>query len=82
MVKPLVATRARLPDEYGLPADSEVLAWSEIDARLAGSPHYWICTVDSVGAPVPRPVDALWFDLKLHLLGHPDTRWRRNLDLN
>lgn len=82
MVKPPTAERARLPDLYGLPADSDVLGWSEIETRVATSQHYWVCTVDPGGAPVPRPVDAVWVDTTLHFTGHPESLWRRNLDLN
>jgi len=76
------ASRATLPTDYGLPPDSEVLAWSFVDARLASSSHYWLASVGPGGAPHVRPIDGMWLDARLYFGGGPDTRWVRNIVAN
>ena len=76
------ASRATLPDDYGLPPDSELLAWSLVDARLAAASHYWIGTVGPQRTPVVRPIDGMWADEKLYFGGGAQTRWVRNLAEN
>jgi hypothetical protein len=75
-------TRANLPDGYGLKADSKVIEWSEVDARLRDSMHYWICTVSPASTPVVRPIDGMWLDERLWFGGDPASRWKRNLAAN
>jgi hypothetical protein len=57
-----VAARAHLPPGYGLPPDSALLSWSEVDTKLRDAPHYWIATVGDDAVPVVRPIDGMWLD--------------------
>jgi hypothetical protein len=77
-----VAERAQLPDGYGLPADSKLLTWAEIDARLRAAKHYWIGTAGSDGVPIVRPVDGMWHECALYFGSDPQSRWQRNLVAN
>ncbi len=71
-----------MPDAYGLPPNSPLLAWSTVEARLARARHYWLATASIDGAPIMRPVDGMWVDAALYFDGDPATRWRRNLAVN
>ncbi len=77
-----VASRLRLPADYGLPQDSPLLSWPAVDERLASGLHYWLSTADVEGAPIIRPIDGMWVEGALYFGGHPNTRWRRNLAAN
>ena len=77
-----VASRLSLPPDYGLPADSPLLPWREVDERLAKALHYWISTVGADGTPIARPIDGMWVDCALYFGGDPKSRWRRNLARN
>ena len=56
---------------YGSPSTEPLLAWSWVDAELAGAGTYW--TVGRGGGhPHPRPVWGIWVDQRLHLsIGSP-----------
>ena len=76
-----VATRPRLPEEYGVPTDTEgLLPWSYVAGRLADAKHYWLSTVTPGGAPHTRPVDGFWLDGRLYFGGGAEVAWRRNLE--
>jgi hypothetical protein len=75
-------SRVRLPEGYGLPPESRLLRWADINARLAAAPHYWICTVSGSMSPHPRPIDGMWIDQKLYFGGDPESKWQRNLASN
>ena len=78
-----VASRPRIPGDYGVPADSEsLLPWSYVAGRLTESKHYWISTVTRGGAPHTRPIDGFWLDDRLYFGGGPKVGWRRNLERN
>ncbi len=78
-----VASRPRMPKEYGLPKDTKgLLPWSHVSERMAKAMHYWICTVTPGGQPHATPVDGLWLDDVLYFGGSPQTRWHRNLAAN
>ena len=81
MPKP-VASRASLPEDYGLAPDSPLLSWPTLEARLMRARHYWLATSGADGIPVMRPIDGMWLDTALYFDGHSDTRWRRNLVAN
>ena len=81
MPKP-VASRASLPEDYGLAPDSPLLSWPTLEARLMRARHYWLATSGADGTPVMRPIDGMWLDTALYFDGHSDTRWRRNLVAN
>ena len=76
------ASRPHLPTAYGLPKSAPFVSWAAINDRLTCALHYWICTVRADGSPIARPIDGMWIDNALYFGGHPDTRWRRNLDAN
>ena len=77
-----IASRVRLPADYGLSEDWPLLAWSVVDQRLAAALQYWITTADAAGTPIARPIDGMWLDTSLYFSSHPDVRWRRNLKAN
>ena len=76
------ASRASLPEDYGLPPDSELLPWSYVDERLRAAMHYWLASVGPDGAPHARPIDGMWLDARLYFGGGADTRWVRNITAN
>ena len=78
----VAASRADLPDGYGLPPDSPLLAWPTLEARLERAKHYWLATANPDGTPIMRPIDGLWLDNALYFDGESKTRWRRNLVRN
>ena len=78
-----VATRPRMPKDYGIPKDNKgLLPWSHVSGRMAAAMHYWVCTVTPDGRPHATPVDGLWLDDLLYFGGSPQSRWRRNLAAN
>ncbi len=69
-----VASRPKVPDDYGVPAHAEgLLPWSDVVERLTEPKHYWLATVTPDGS---RLDNRLYFD------GSPGSRWRRNLREN
>jgi general stress protein 26 len=77
------ATRPRLPDEYGVPRETDgVLPWEFVDDRMRDARIYWIATVGPGGVPHARPVDGVWVEGALCFGGSPKTRWVRNLQDN
>jgi general stress protein 26 len=77
------ADRPRVPDGYGVPRHTKgLLAWSEVEQRLAEAKTYWIATVGPEGRPQARPVDGLYVDGRIYVGGSPETRWVRNLEAN
>ena len=77
-----VATRPRLPEDYGVPTDTEgLLSWSHVDRRLTEAKHYWLSTVTPDGAPHTRPIDGFWLDGRLYFGGGcrgslaPQSQW-------
>ncbi len=78
-----VPSRPRIPEDYGVPTNTEgLLSWSYVAGRLTESKHYWLSTVTPDGLPHTRPIDGFWLDDKLYFGGGSDVRWRRNLDRN
>lgn len=75
--------RPRLPDGYGLPADDEgLLDWSEVEARLIASKHYWLATVRPDGRPHSIPCWGVWLDGRFWYDGAPTTRHALNAERN
>ena len=59
------------PTLYGRPSEVAPLAWSWVDAELAGAGAYWV-TARGAGHPHPRPVWGVWDGRRLHLsIGSP-----------
>lgn len=80
--KPL-ASRPRIPAEYGIPKNYKgLLPWSHVTERMTQAMHYWICTVGSDNRPHITPVDGLWLDDRLYFGGSPKTRRNRDLLAN
>ena len=70
-------TSLPLPAAYGSP--SAVLAWHDVERRLADSPVYWLVTTRADGRPHAVPVDAVWWDGAAWFGGHPATVHEQNL---
>jgi hypothetical protein len=78
-----VATRPRIPPEYGFPKSRKgLLPWSHATGKMREAQHYWICTVGAGGRPHATPIDGIWLDDRLYFGGSPATLWRRNLAAN
>jgi general stress protein 26 len=76
-----IATPARFPAEYGQTptAMTDLLLWTDVAARIAASPNYWLATTTDDGRPYLRPVDGVFVDATLAFGGSPATRWVRHL---
>jgi hypothetical protein len=72
-----VAESIPLPKAYGTP--TQLLAWNEVDQRLATALHYWLATTRPDGRPHVVPVDGLWLDGACYFGGAPETVHARNL---
>lgn len=78
-----VASRPRMPAEYGIPKGNKgLLPWSHVDERMRQAKYYWICTVSPAGQPHATPVDGLWLDGQLFFGGSPKTLRSRHLAAN
>lgn len=78
-----VASRPRLPAEYGIPKSNQgLLPWSHVEERLRQAKYYWICTVSPAGQPHATPVDGLWLDGQLFFTGSAKTKRNRDLATN
>jgi hypothetical protein len=71
------AERLAVPAEYGSP--TALVAWADVDRRLAEAHHYWLATVRPDGRPHVVPVDGLWLDGRLRFGGVASTVWQRNM---
>jgi hypothetical protein len=77
------ADRPRMPKEYGVPMKGgDLVAWSDVERRLAEATVYWISTSGPGGKPRVRPVDGIYVDGTLYVGGSPETRWARDLEAN
>ncbi len=77
-----IASRPRIPKDYGLPEDAPFVTWASVNERLTSAVHYWITTVKPDTAPIARPVDGMWVNNAFYFGGDPDALWRRNLAAN
>ncbi len=65
---------------YGLaPVEAGVLAWSDVQARLAESRNYWVATTRPNGRPHVMPVWGLWWDGTFYFSTDPNSQKARNL---
>lgn len=71
------AERLAMPAEYGSP--SALVAWADVDRKLAEAHHYWLATVRPDGRPHVVPVDGLWLGGRLRFGGVASTVWQRNV---
>ncbi len=75
--------RPQVPDGYGVPADTDgLLAWEQVEERLAASSQYWMATVRPGGRPHVVPRWGAWLDGRLWYDGAPTTLHARNLAAN
>ncbi len=73
-------SRPAFPDGYGLPeTDQGLLEWSQVEARLVASEHYWLTTVRPDGRPHVVPRWGVWLDDRFFYDGAPTTRHAVNL---
>ena len=78
-----IRDRPELPTGYGLPdSDDRLLAWSEVEARLQASTHYWMATTRPDGRPHVIPRWGVWTDGAFWYDGSPDTVHVQNLNQN
>jgi general stress protein 26 len=68
---------------YGISAGPEgLLSWEWVDAEMAKSRNYWICTVSPKGIPHATPVWGVWLDGVLYFGAARDSRKARHLAAN
>lgn len=69
-----------MPEGYGVPdTDEGLLQWTEVEARLVASHHYWMATTRSDGRPHVVPRWGVWLDDRFWYDGAPTTLHVRNL---
>ena len=56
------------------------MEWSQVEARLEESRHYWFATTSPGGKPHVNAIWGVWVDGTLYAGGGPDVRWAKNLD--
>jgi hypothetical protein len=72
-----------MPREYGVPESPEgLVAWADVESRLASALVYWIATSGPGGRARVRPVDGLYHEGTLYVGGSPETRWVRDILAN
>ena len=72
-----------MPDGYGVPeTDEGLLAWADVERRLAVAPVYWMATTRPDGRPHVVPRWGVWMDGRLYYDGSPHTVHVRNLASN
>jgi hypothetical protein len=74
-------TRPRLPQGY-VDNPIRILAWDEVERKLAEARHYWVCSVRPNGRPHSIPKWGVWVDGRLYFDGSPLTRHSRNIAAN
>ncbi|MEV0616320.1 pyridoxamine 5'-phosphate oxidase family protein [Nonomuraea sp. NPDC050404] len=68
-----------LPPGYRHQEQTTTLEWSQVLAKLAAAPRYWLATVRADGRPHVVPVDGVWVDDALYFGGSLETVHERNL---
>ncbi len=80
MITPLV-TRPHFPKGY-VDNPSGLLTWEQVEARLAETRQYWLCSVRPNDRPHAIPVWGIWVNSHIYFDGSPETRHARNIALN
>jgi hypothetical protein len=64
MADEMVRERPGMPEGYGVEKGEGAaqVAWAEVEAQLAASRNYWLCTTRRDGRPHAMPVWGLWMD--------------------
>lgn len=77
------ADRPIVPREYGVPESAEgLIAWADVERRLADARVYWLATSGPGGRPRVRPVDGIYDNGVIYVGGSPATRWVRDVLAN
>ncbi len=59
-----------------------MLAWAEIEKKIAGAHNYWVCTTRPDGRPHAVPVWAVWVDGAVYFGTDRTSRKARNIAAN
>jgi len=80
-VNPPRIVRPEFPPGY---ADNPAsfLTWERVEAKLAESKNYWLCSVRPDGRPHTVPRWGVFLDNKFYYDGSPETRHAQNLAIN
>jgi PPOX class probable F420-dependent enzyme len=69
--------------DYGMPrGEAGLMAWADVERRLADAQNYWVVTVGRDGTPQATPVWGVWLDGRFCFSCGADTVKRRNLRRN
>jgi hypothetical protein len=72
-----------MPDGYGVPTTtSGLVAWSDVEQRLAAAQTYWLASTRPDGRPHVVPRWGVWLDGRFWYDGAPTTRHALNLATN
>lgn len=74
-------TRPHFPQGY-VDNPKSLLAWEQVEQKLAGAIHYWLCTVRPNNRPHAIPKWAVWLNGRIYFDGSPQTRHARNIAQN
>jgi nitroimidazol reductase NimA-like FMN-containing flavoprotein (pyridoxamine 5'-phosphate oxidase superfamily) len=67
--------------DYGIATDEKgLMDWAWVDAEMAKSRNYWICSTRPDGRPHAAPVWGVWLDGALYFGTSPTSRKARNLE--
>ncbi len=69
-----------MPKGYGMPKGSKgMLAWAEVEKKIAATHNYWVCTTRPDGRPHAVPVWAVWVDGAVYFGTDRTSRKARNI---
>ncbi len=76
-------SRPRMPDGYGMPKGTKgMLAWPDIEKKIARAHNYWVCTTRPDGRPHAVPVWAVWMHGAVYFGTDRSSRKARNILAN
>jgi general stress protein 26 len=72
-----------MPKGYGVPKGTKgMLAWAEVEKKIAVAHNYWVCTTCPDGRPHTVPVWAVWVDGTIYFGTDRSSRKARNILAN
>jgi general stress protein 26 len=72
-----------MPKGYGMPKGTKgMLAWAEVEKKIANAHNYWVCTTRPDGRPHTAPVWAVWADGAVYFGTDRSSRKARNILAN
>ena len=72
-----------MPKGYGMPKGTKgMLAWAEVEKKIANAHNYWVCTTRPDGRPHTVPVWAVWVDGAVYFGTDRSSRKARNILAN